>query len=186
MEAFTFEAGLLTSAFCARCALRMRVSMSAMGSVILIIHAYLLVPVIVRADVWRLRLPARLDKTRHITAHSRLAQLVASETELAIHTVGAAAHAAAAALAGRARVARQRLELAAQRLARVRRLIRFAELLFELGALGGIFLRSACPLDFALYHRQFGHNLVLNPKKKNKTQPTKRNQQQQTTPRKRW
>src|SRR3569623_427235 len=106
MEAFTFEAGMLTSAFCARCALRMRVSMSAMGSVILIIHAYLLIPVIVRADVWRLRLPARLDQTRHITAHRRLAQLVASEPELAIHTVGAAARAAAPGTCGAASRAR--------------------------------------------------------------------------------
>src|SRR3569833_4728489 len=133
MEAITFEAGMLTSDYCARCALRMRVSMSAMGSVILKIHAYLLNPVIVRADVWRLRLPARLDQTRHITAHRRLAQLVASETELAIRTVGAAAHAAAAALAGRARVARQRQEHAAQRFALVSRQIRIAELLYEHG-----------------------------------------------------
>src|SRR3569623_3190868 len=82
----------------------------------------------------RLRLPARLDQPRHITAHRRLAQLVASETELAIHTVGAAAQAAAAALAGRARDARQRLELAAQRLALVSRQRRIAELLLDHGA----------------------------------------------------
>src|SRR3569832_1839346 len=137
MEAFTFEAGMLTSAFCARCALRMRVSMSAMGSVILIIHAYLLIPVIVSADVWRLRLPARLDQTRHITAHRRLAQLVASETEHAIHTVGAAALAAAATLAGRARDARQRLEQTTQQHTHDHQQKQIAELLFELGALGG-------------------------------------------------
>src|SRR5487761_2513608 len=85
-------------------ALRMRVNISAMGSVMLMIR--FLAYASISAE-----LPAGLAQTRHVTAHRRFTQLVASETELPVHPMRAAGDGAARGLAGRAGVARQSLQL---------------------------------------------------------------------------
>src|SRR5215472_16192941 len=95
----TPDDGMWTVAFSASCALRMRVSMSAIGSVMLICDS----------------LPARLDDARDLAAHRDLAQLVAAEPELSEHAPWTPGQRAAIAQPGRARVARQRLQLAARR-----------------------------------------------------------------------
>src|ERR1700704_3655986 len=97
MALFTFDAGITTLTFSVACALRMRVNMSAMGSLMLI---YVL-------------LPARLDHSRDLATHGDLADLVAPQTELAERAARAAGHGAAVAKAHRRRVARQRLQLGA-------------------------------------------------------------------------
>src|ERR1700757_609727 len=88
-----------TVAFSASCALRMRVSMSAIGSVMLMSRS----------------LPARLHDARDLAAHCDLAQLVAAQPELPEHSARPAGQGAAVSQARRARIARQRLQLAARR-----------------------------------------------------------------------
>src|SRR5579862_5508946 len=97
MARFTFEAGTLTVTFSVACALRMRVSMSAMGSLMLIFAL----------------LPARLDHPGNLATHGDLADLVAAQAELAERAAGAAGHRAAVAQAHGRGVAGQRLELGA-------------------------------------------------------------------------
>src|SRR6266568_1327324 len=84
-------------------ALRMRVSISAMGSVMLMRGTLLL--------------PARLDQSRDLTAQRDLAQLVASQSELAKDPARPAGQPAAIAQAHGRRVPRQLLELLARLLA---------------------------------------------------------------------
>src|SRR5207244_1909476 len=79
-------------------ALRMRVSMSAMGSLMLIF--------------WLL--PARLDHSGNLAAHRDLADLVARQAELAERAARPAGHGAAIAQAHGRGVARQRLQLGAR------------------------------------------------------------------------
>src|SRR5258706_4125866 len=62
-----------------------------------------------------LRLPARLDDARDLAAHRNLAQLVASEPELAVHAARSAGEPAPVAQPRRARVAGQLLQLASRR-----------------------------------------------------------------------
>src|SRR5664279_2269328 len=83
-----------TDSFSAICALRMRVNMSATGSVMLI----------------SLSLPACLGHAWHFAAHGNLARLVAAQTGLAEHTAGTPGQCAAIALTGRTGVAGQLLE----------------------------------------------------------------------------
>src|SRR6476661_2823481 len=80
MARLTFEAGTNTLGFSVACALRMRVSMSAMGSLMLIYGL----------------LPARLDHAGDLAAHRDLADLVAREAELAERAARAAGGCAAA------------------------------------------------------------------------------------------
>src|SRR5689334_19491399 len=103
MACFTFEDGTATVTFSVACALRMRVSMSAMGSLMLI----------------SCLLPARLDHSRDLAAHGDLADLVAPEAELAERAARAARHGAAVAQAHGRGVSRQRLQLGARLLAGV-------------------------------------------------------------------
>src|SRR5690348_7712521 len=65
MRSFTFDAGIMTLAFRAVMALRMRVSISAIGSVIL------------------LSLPARLHDARDIAPQRKLTEAQAAQPELA-------------------------------------------------------------------------------------------------------
>src|SRR3954462_11501190 len=95
MACFTFEEGTNTLGFSVACALRMRVSMSAMGSLMLIV----------------VLLPARLDHAGNLAAHRDLADLVAREAELAERAARAAGHGAAVAQAHGRGVARQLLQL---------------------------------------------------------------------------
>src|SRR6187549_1819523 len=108
MARFTFDAGTNTLTFSVACALRIRVSMSAMGSLMLI---------------WGL-LPARLDHAGDLAAHRDLADLVAREAELAERAARAARHGAAVAKPHGRGVARQRLQLRARLLLRVFRGLR--------------------------------------------------------------
>src|SRR6185436_13696809 len=98
MARFTFDAGTTTLTFSVACALRMRVSMSAMGSLMLI----------------SCLLPARLDHPGDLATHGDLADLVARQAELAERPARAARHGAAVAQAHRRGVARQRLQLGAR------------------------------------------------------------------------
>src|SRR3954469_3250970 len=97
MALFTFDAGTNTLTFSVACALRMRVNMSAMGSLMLIV----------------LLLPARLDHAGDLAAHRDLADLVAREAELAERAARAAGHGAAVAQPHGRRVAGHRLDLGA-------------------------------------------------------------------------
>src|SRR5687767_11382979 len=78
---FSLEEGIRTWSCCAVLALRMRVSMSAMGSVIVIGRA--------------LPSPARLRHARHLAGMDHLAEADAAQPELAEHRSGPAAPAAA-------------------------------------------------------------------------------------------
>src|SRR5689334_23913724 len=98
MAFFTLDAGTATVTLSVSCALRMRVSMSAMGSLMLI----------------SCLLPARLDHSGNLAAHGDLADLVAREAELAERAARAAGHGAAVAKPNRGGVARQRLKLRAR------------------------------------------------------------------------
>src|SRR5215470_5903688 len=77
----------------------MRVSMSAIGSVMLIFH------------LTCIRLPARLDDAGDLTTHRELAELVARKSELAEIAARAAGQRAPVAQPGRVGVARQLLDL---------------------------------------------------------------------------
>src|ERR1700686_2744197 len=95
MARFTFDAGTTTLTFSVACALRMRVNMSAMGSLMLIFAL----------------LPARLDHSGNLAAHRELANLVAPESELAESAPRTPGHGAAVAKPHGGGVARQRLQL---------------------------------------------------------------------------
>src|SRR4026209_627036 len=103
MACFTFDAGMTTLTVSVACALRMRVSMSAMGSLMLI---------------WGL-LPARLDHAGDLAAHRDLADLAARGAELAEGAARRGGHGAAVAKAHRGHVARHRLDLGARLVAGV-------------------------------------------------------------------
>src|SRR6185503_9861133 len=101
MAIFTLDEGIATVARSISCALRMRVSMSAMGSVMLMRHLS----------------PARLDDAGDLPAHRVLAQLVAAQAEFAVvaaRTTGQRAAVAQPRLVG---VPRQLLQLHARRVA---------------------------------------------------------------------
>src|SRR5689334_10019045 len=100
MATFTLDAGIATTARSVICALRIRVSMSAMGSVMLMGHSLL---------------PARLGDARDLPAHRVFPQLVATEAELAEHAARATGDRAPVAQPGRICVARQRLKLESRR-----------------------------------------------------------------------
>src|SRR5512137_1786459 len=95
MATLTFDDGIATSGFSTRCALRMRVSMSAMGSLML-----MCVP----------RLPAGLGQAWDVTAHRGLTDLGAREPELAERATRPARQRAAVAQARRTGIARQCLQ----------------------------------------------------------------------------
>src|SRR5512147_2925819 len=95
MAPFSLDAGIETTVLRHACALRMRVSMSAMGSVMLIL---------------RVSLPARLRHPGHLAAERDLAQLVARQAELPEHAARTAGELAAVAQAHGRGVARQLLQ----------------------------------------------------------------------------
>src|SRR5258706_6798258 len=98
MDAFSLDAGIETSTCPTIWALRMRTSMSAMGSLMLIVFP----------------LPACLDDAGHFALEREVAQLVAAQAELAIHAARPAGQRAAVAQPHRRRVARQLLQLVAR------------------------------------------------------------------------
>src|SRR5881392_663743 len=95
----TFDEGIVTTARSTICALRMRVSMSAIGSVMLIGSSLL---------------PARLDDAGNLVAHRIFAKLVAAQTELAENAARTTRQRAAIAKPRRIGVARQLLQLEAR------------------------------------------------------------------------
>src|SRR5690606_2301592 len=143
MDAFILDEGICTDGLPTAAALRMRTSMSAMGSVMLMIgflHRY------------PKGLPGRLAHARHIAAHGRLAQLVAAQAELRVDGARAPGHRAAGGLAGRGRVARQLLQLDH----RIHLLVVAGRLagddLLELLALAGVLGRQLLALGLAVDH----------------------------------
>src|SRR4051812_31433576 len=91
-----FEAGTLTVGLATICALRMRVSRSAMGSLMLMSSL--------------LALPAGLDHAGDVATEGHLADLVSGQAELAERAAPAAGDRAAVALARRVGIARQLLQ----------------------------------------------------------------------------
>src|SRR6266404_4338699 len=96
IDTLSLLAGTATEVFSASCAFRIRVSMSAMGSLMLI---------------QSLLLPACLGHAGNLTTHGDLAQLASAQTELAEHPARATCQRAAIAQPHRAGVARQPLKL---------------------------------------------------------------------------
>src|SRR5512146_1860489 len=128
MAALSLLAGITTDFFSDSCALRMRVSISATGSHILIDH----LP----------ELPARLDHARNFTAHRDLPQLAARQTELAEYPARPAGQPAAVAQPDRGRVPRQFLQPEPRLIALFGRQSLVAYRRNQLRALGGEFLNG--------------------------------------------
>src|SRR4051812_4885761 len=141
MACFTFDDGTNTLTFSVACALRMRVSMSAMGSLMLI----------------SCLLPARLDHSGDLAAHGDLADLVAREAKLAEGAARAARHGAAVAKPDRGGVARQRLQLRARLLLGVVRGLRILDDGEELLPLLREFLDCRAALRLAVDDGKLGH-----------------------------
>src|SRR5207249_3556918 len=103
IDALSLDAGITTSTCRTSWALRMRISMSAIGSLMLI-------------DVSLPSfLPTCLDHAWYFAAQRQVAQLVAPQAELAVHAARPAGQRAAVAQAHRGGVARQLLQLVAGR-----------------------------------------------------------------------
>src|SRR5688572_8728411 len=145
MARFTFEAGTNTLTFSVACALRMRVSMSAMGSLMLMCGL----------------LPARLDHPGDLAAHGDLPELVAREPELAERAARAARDGAAVAQAHRGRVAGHRLQLGARLVAGVVGRLGVAQDREERLALLGVLLHRGFTLSLAVDDGKLGHYAVL-------------------------
>src|SRR5207302_1252492 len=123
----------------------MRISMSAIGSLMLI-------------DV---SLPARLDHAGHLAAQRQLAQLVASQAELAVYAAWSAGQRAAVAQAHRRGVARQLLQLVAGRLLGLVGGTRVVDHLEQSGAPRLEFLDGPAALLVAELECELGHAWVL-------------------------
>src|SRR5690242_4580391 len=122
-------------------ALRMRVSMSAIGSVMLI----------------ALSSPARFDDARHFAAHRELTQLVAREAEFLVHAARTAGQRAAVAQPDRRGVARQLLQLDARRFLVLVGCLDVVQHLEERRAFRLEFLDRLATLLFAELHCELGH-----------------------------
>src|SRR6185503_12886329 len=145
MALFTFDAGTMTLTFSVACALRMRVSMSAMGSLMLM--------------SWLL--PAGLDHSGDLAAHRDLADLVAREAELAERAARPTGHRAAVAQAHGRSVARQRLQLRARLVAGVVGGFRVLDDREQRLALLGVLLHRCAALCVAVDDGKLGHYVAL-------------------------
>src|SRR6185312_11161935 len=141
MAVFSFEQGMPTSTCPTIWALRMRVSMSAIGSVMLIAASS----------------PARLDDAGHLAAQRELAQLVAPQAELLVDAPRAARQRAAVAQPGRRGVARQLLQLDPRRVLVLVGRLDVVEHLEQRGALRLEFLDGLAALLFTELHCELGH-----------------------------
>src|SRR4029078_8136337 len=101
METLRLEQGILVSPCPTSWALRIRVSMAAIGSLILIADS----------------LPARLDHPRHLAGQHELSQPASSDAEFLVDAARPPSQGAALAQAHRRRVARQPLQLGARGIA---------------------------------------------------------------------
>src|SRR5882672_1595279 len=142
METLTFEEGTPTTVFPTIWALRMRVSISAMGSVML---------------MRSILLPAGLDQSRDLAAKRDLAQLVARQTELAEHAARPAGQAAAVAKAHRRSVPRQLLQLLPRLLAILVGALGVVDGLEQRGAPGGVLRHRLAAFFIAIDNSEFGH-----------------------------
>src|SRR5258705_3343417 len=143
MEIFSLEQGMLTSTCPTIWALRMRVNMSAIGSLMLIACS----------------LPARLDHAGHLAAHRQFAQLDAPQAELLVHAARAPGEGATVAQAHRRRVARQPLQLGARRVAVLVGRLLVVDHLEQGGTLGLEFLDHVAALLFAELDGESGHGV---------------------------
>src|SRR5699024_5802059 len=101
MAAFSFEEGMLTDFLLTICALRTRVNMSAIGSLMLMC----------------ILLPARFGHTGYLATHCHFANFVTSQTELLINTTWAASDSTTVAHASWVRVAWKLLQVEASLIA---------------------------------------------------------------------
>src|SRR5688572_26540030 len=145
MACLTLDAGMTTLTFSVACALRMRVSMSAMGSLMLMISL----------------LPARLDHAGDLAAHRDLADLVACEPELAERAAGTARDRAAVAQAHGRGVAGQRLQLRARGVHRLLGRLGVADDREQLFAALGVLLHHGFALRLAVDDGKLGHYAAL-------------------------
>src|SRR5690349_3310824 len=145
MAVFSLEQGMPTSTCPTIWALRMRVSMSEIGSVMLIARSS----------------PARLDDARHFAAHRQLAQLGPAQAELAVYAARPAGQGAAVAQPGGRGVARQLLQTHARRLLVLVRRPGVVEHLEQRGTLRLEFLDRLATLLFAELHCELGHGFSL-------------------------
>src|ERR1700677_4288463 len=143
MATFSLEAPMPTVGLPADCALRIRVKRSAIGSVMLIVRAS----------------PTRLRQAWNLAAIGGLAPLGAREPEFAVHAACAAGDRAAITLPGSARVARLLLQCDLRGFASLLPGLRVADLLFELSAPLGEFLRYLEAFFLAHEHIRLGHGL---------------------------
>src|SRR6185503_6695753 len=141
MEIFSLEQGMLTSTCPTIWALRMRVNMSAIGSLMLIADS----------------LPARLDHAGDLAAHRQLAQLDAAEAEFLVDAARAPGERTAVAQPHRRRVARQPLQLGARRIAVLVRRLDVVDHLEQRGAPCLELLDCGAALLFAELDCELGH-----------------------------
>src|ERR1700690_3447577 len=146
MDAFTRDDGIATDSFSASCALRMRVSISAIGSLMLMLY---------------LPSPAGFGHAGNFPAHGDVAQLVASQAELAVHAARAARQLAAVAYPRGAGIARQLLQLHARRHALVFRLLEIIDDGEQRRAFGREFLHGLAALFVAVDDCGFCHGAIL-------------------------
>src|SRR5262245_58298790 len=123
----------------------MRVSMSEIGSVMLIAS------------------PARLAEARDLAAHRGLAELRATQPELAVVTARAARDCATIAQPDRVRILRQRLQLLLRGRAFLFRGLRVADELLERGAFSREALHGALTARVLLEHRLLCHRISSSP-----------------------
>src|SRR5215831_9058254 len=142
MASFTLEEASCTSLLPAVCPLRMRVSRSAIGSVMLIGRSS----------------PARLRKTWDLAAVGDLPDLHARQAKLAVHASRAPRDGAALPLPRRARIPWQRLQLRLRGCAVVGGSSGAADQLLELRTLRRVLLRDLGATLLALDHVRLRHS----------------------------
>src|SRR5215471_21204038 len=143
MAALRCEDASCTSLLPAIWPLRMRVSRSAMGSVMLM----------------RRPSPARLGEARNLAAAGDLADLHAREAELAVHPARAPGDGAAVALPRRTGIARQRLQRRLRGGPLLGRALRASDQLLELRALRRVLFHDPRATFLALDHARLRHRL---------------------------
>src|SRR5262245_11247271 len=127
----------------------MRVSMSEIGSVILIAAS----------------LPAGLPNTRNVAAHRSLAKFLSRQAELAIDAMRPARQRAPVPQPNRVCIARELLQLLLRLGLTLVGRPRVANELFELGARLGVPLDSLLAVALTHQHRFLGHVLTISPQR---------------------
>src|ERR1700682_2043978 len=160
----TLDVGICAVAFSASCALRMRVSMSAIGSVMLMCSPQprlrSVVSWLIVAPGKRRSLPAGLDHAGNLAAHRDFAQLVAPQPELAVDAARASSQPAAVAKPRRARVPRQLLQLVPGRQTVLVGEPHIADRRLQLSALLGVLFHRHAAFQIAVDDRLFRHGVL--------------------------